>query len=153
MQYHVVHLEKCNWMGALFWKKHRVLACTQTFYCNGVFYFYFSNFSNWWSQRWDYKYGNCYTFNGGIDKNNEPIRVLGTSKPGPSQGMQTGGLASRTIDNGKGKGNWIGNLKRYETECFHNLLWYTYKRLMHLTGGPTWLRSAIAEIKQQCNIT
>ena len=24
---------------------------------------------------------------------------------------------------------------------------------MHLTGGPTWLRSAIAEIKQWCNIS
>ena len=28
-----------------------------------------------------------------------------------------------------------------------------YKRLMHLTGAPTWLRSAITEIKQWCNIT
>ena len=48
--------------------------------------------------------------------------------------------------------NWIGNLKRcYETgndvctTCYGN---YMLKRLMYLTGGPTWLRSAIAEIKQ-----
>ena len=44
----------------------------------------------------------------------------------------------------------LKTILRNRKRCLHNLLWYlyAYKRLMHLTGGPTWLRSAIAEIKQ-----
>ena len=45
-----------------------------------------SNYSTFWYRRWHYKYGNCYTFNGGLDQDEQPIRVLSTSKPGPSQG-------------------------------------------------------------------
>ena len=46
-----------------------------------------SNYSNWWFHRWHYKYGNCYTFNSGIDQNYQAVRTLSTSKPGPSQGL------------------------------------------------------------------
>ena len=59
-------------------------------------------------------------------------------------------LLCYTIDNGRGTG--------LEKRCYKTgndvfttcMLWqsYAYKWLMHLTGGPTWLRSAIAEIKQ-----
>ena len=51
-----------------------------------IVYIYRSNYSTFWYQRWHYKYGNCYTFNGGLDQDEQPIRVLSTSKPGPSQG-------------------------------------------------------------------
>ncbi|XP_028411227.1 acid-sensing ion channel 4-A-like isoform X2 [Dendronephthya gigantea] len=46
-----------------------------------------SNYTDWWVQNWHYKYGNCYTFNGGVNQNGEAMRTLSTSKPGPSQGL------------------------------------------------------------------
>ncbi|XP_028411245.1 degenerin deg-1-like isoform X2 [Dendronephthya gigantea] len=46
------------------------------------------NLSKYWSQHWNYKYGNCYTFNPGINFHGENIGVLKTTKPGPSQGLQ-----------------------------------------------------------------
>ena len=45
------------------------------------------NLSKFWTLRWNYKYGNCYTFNDGVDDQETPLRVLQSSKPGPSQGM------------------------------------------------------------------
>ena len=44
------------------------------------------NFSKFWSQQWNYKYGNCFTFNGGSDKDKQPLRVLKATKPGPTHG-------------------------------------------------------------------
>ncbi|XP_028408120.1 amiloride-sensitive sodium channel subunit alpha-like [Dendronephthya gigantea] len=45
------------------------------------------NLSKFWSSSWNYRYGNCYTFNNGVDQNDNPTRVLKSSKPGPSQGL------------------------------------------------------------------
>ncbi|CAB4038108.1 amiloride-sensitive sodium channel subunit alpha-like [Paramuricea clavata] len=43
--------------------------------------------SKHWTQSWNYKYGNCYTFNNGVDKDKNPMRILKASKPGPSHGL------------------------------------------------------------------
>ncbi|XP_028418268.1 amiloride-sensitive sodium channel subunit alpha-like [Dendronephthya gigantea] len=45
------------------------------------------NLSKLWTSSWNYKYGNCYTFNNGVDYEDSPIEVLQSSKPGPSQGL------------------------------------------------------------------
>ena len=44
--------------------------------------------SKFWTQQWDYKYGNCFTFNGGSDKDGKPLRILKASKPGSSYGTK-----------------------------------------------------------------
>ena len=41
-----------------------------------------------WSQQWDYKYGNCFTFNGGSDEDGKPLRVLKATKAGPTNGTR-----------------------------------------------------------------
>ncbi|CAB4022091.1 degenerin deg-1-like [Paramuricea clavata] len=40
-----------------------------------------------WKWSWNYRYGNCYTFNDGVDNDDQPLRILKSSKPGPSQGL------------------------------------------------------------------
>ena len=45
------------------------------------------NLSKHWRWSWNYRYGNCFTFNDGMDDSEEPIKVLTSSKPGPSQGL------------------------------------------------------------------
>ncbi|XP_046838980.1 degenerin unc-8-like [Xenia sp. Carnegie-2017] len=45
------------------------------------------NLSKFWTRRWNNKYGNCYTFNNGFDKDSNRVRVLKATKPGPSQGL------------------------------------------------------------------
>lgn len=45
------------------------------------------NLSEHWTNNWNYKFGNCYTFNSGFDANDKKMRILKTSKPGPSQGL------------------------------------------------------------------
>lgn len=45
------------------------------------------NISKYWSREWNYKYGNCFTFNRGIDEEGKPQRVFRATKPGPSQGL------------------------------------------------------------------
>ncbi|XP_028411225.1 degenerin deg-1-like isoform X2 [Dendronephthya gigantea] len=58
---------KCTWRG---------YDCTKS-----------SDYTDWWVHSWHYKYGNCYTFNGGVNQKEKAIRILSTSKPGPSQGL------------------------------------------------------------------
>ncbi|XP_028408123.1 degenerin deg-1-like [Dendronephthya gigantea] len=45
------------------------------------------NLSKFWTESWNYRYGNCFTFNDGVDEKEAPLRVLQSSKPGPSQGL------------------------------------------------------------------
>ncbi|CAB3999173.1 amiloride-sensitive sodium channel subunit alpha-like, partial [Paramuricea clavata] len=59
-------IRKCTWRG---------VDCIQ------------GNLSVFWKWSWNYKYGNCYTFNDGIDDDKQPLRILKSSKPGPSQGL------------------------------------------------------------------
>ena len=42
--------------------------------------------SKYWTRSWNHKYGNCYTFNNGLDNNGRKLRTLKASQPGPSQG-------------------------------------------------------------------
>ena len=44
------------------------------------------NLSKFWTRRWDYKYGNCFTFNNGEEEDGTPLPVLKATKPGPAQG-------------------------------------------------------------------
>ena len=46
----------------------------------------FRNYSKYWHHLWDYRYGNCYTFNGGIDDNGDNQRVLSSHVTGPTGG-------------------------------------------------------------------
>ena len=55
---------------------------TDCFFCN----LFRRNISKYWSREWNYKYGNCFTFNRGIDEEGKPQRVFRATKPGPSQG-------------------------------------------------------------------
>ena len=45
------------------------------------------NLSKFWSHQWNYKYGNCFTFNSGMDEDGKTLRILKATKPGPSQGL------------------------------------------------------------------
>ena len=46
----------------------------------------YRNYSKYWHRLWDYRYGNCYTFNGGIDDNGDKQRVLSSHVTGPTGG-------------------------------------------------------------------
>lgn len=50
------------------------------------FSFNFRNYSKYWHFLWDYRYGNCYTFNGGINDEGEKKRVLQSYVTGPTGG-------------------------------------------------------------------
>lgn len=45
------------------------------------------NLSKSWIHSWNYQYGNCFTFNSGFNAEHKEVRVLKTTKPGPSQGL------------------------------------------------------------------
>ena len=47
---------------------------------------YRKNYSEYWNKFWDYRYGNCYTFNGGVDDDHNNQTVLETHNTGPSGG-------------------------------------------------------------------
>lgn len=46
------------------------------------------NYSEYWNKFWDYRYGNCYTFNGGVDDDHNNQTVLETHNTGPSGGLK-----------------------------------------------------------------
>lgn len=56
----------CSWMG---------LNCK-----NG----YFEKF---WTQSWNWKFGNCFTFNAGANQSGHSLRILRTNMPGPNFGL------------------------------------------------------------------
>ena len=47
---------------------------------------HFRNYSKFWSHFWDYRYGNCYEFNGGMDDNFNNQTILETHSTGPFGG-------------------------------------------------------------------
>lgn len=49
----------------------------------------FSVLSKFWVEIWNWRYGNCFTFNPGADLNGSSLAVFRTTKPGPSYGMFT----------------------------------------------------------------
>ena len=51
-----------------------------------IFRFNFRNYSKYWNFLWDSRYGNCYTFNGGINDEGEKQRVLQSYVTGPTGG-------------------------------------------------------------------
>ena len=53
-----------------------------------IFRFNFRNYSKYWNFLWDSRYGNCYTFNGGINDEGEKQRVLQSYVTGPTGGNQ-----------------------------------------------------------------
>ena len=46
----------------------------------------YRNYSKYWHHFWDYRYGNCFTFNGGIDDNGDNQKVLISHNTGPDGG-------------------------------------------------------------------
>ena len=50
---------------------------------------YRKNYSEYWNKFWDYRYGNCYTFNGGVDDDHNNQTVLETHNTGPSGGKES----------------------------------------------------------------
>ncbi|CAH3105581.1 unnamed protein product [Porites lobata] len=46
------------------------------------------NYSKYWNFLWDSRYGNCYTFNGGINDEGEKQRVLQSYVTGPTGGLK-----------------------------------------------------------------
>ncbi|XP_028411254.1 amiloride-sensitive sodium channel subunit alpha-like isoform X2 [Dendronephthya gigantea] len=59
-----------------------ILSCTwRGFNCKEGY------FEKFWVQSWNWKYGNCFTFNPGAKKSGGPLTVFRTSKPGPYYGL------------------------------------------------------------------
>ena len=50
---------------------------------------YRKNYSEYWNKFWDYRYGNCYTFNGGVNDDHNNQTVLETHNTGPSGGKES----------------------------------------------------------------
>ena len=48
--------------------------------------FHGRNYSKYWFNFWDYRYGNCFTFNGGFDDNGNEQTILKTQSTGPFGG-------------------------------------------------------------------
>ncbi|XP_068734788.1 degenerin del-1-like [Montipora capricornis] len=46
------------------------------------------NYSRFWRHLWDYRHGNCYTFNGGINDDGKPQKVLESHITGPTGGLK-----------------------------------------------------------------
>ncbi|XP_028411343.1 amiloride-sensitive sodium channel subunit alpha-like [Dendronephthya gigantea] len=46
-----------------------------------------SYFKNYWRNTWNWKYGNCYTFNFGLSEGNNTVTPLTTTKAGPKYGL------------------------------------------------------------------
>lgn len=46
----------------------------------------FSYFKQYWSTSWNWRYGNCFTFNSGANQSGYRLPVFRTSKPGPNYG-------------------------------------------------------------------
>ncbi|XP_022797297.1 degenerin deg-1-like [Stylophora pistillata] len=46
------------------------------------------NYSKYWNRFWDYRYGNCYTFNGGVDDDHNNQTILETHNTGPYGGLK-----------------------------------------------------------------
>jgi len=46
------------------------------------------NYSRFWRHLWDYRYGNCYTFNGGVTDDGEGQKVLQSHITGPTGGLK-----------------------------------------------------------------
>lgn len=51
---------------------------------------YRNDYSKYWHQFWDYRYGNCFTFNGGMDDEYHKQTTLKTNQPGSSAGKCKG---------------------------------------------------------------
>ncbi|XP_020621667.1 amiloride-sensitive sodium channel subunit alpha-like [Orbicella faveolata] len=45
------------------------------------------NYSKYWHHFWDYRYGNCFTFNGGMDDDKKNQTTLATHSTGPYGGL------------------------------------------------------------------
>lgn len=45
-----------------------------------------SDFKKYWKTEWNWRYGNCFTFNSGSLKDGKKIPVLTSNKPGPKYG-------------------------------------------------------------------
>lgn len=60
-----------------------------------TFFLHFRNYSNFWSRFWDYRYGNCYEFNGGKDDNYNDQAILETHSTGPFGGKAKLGRKSK----------------------------------------------------------
>ncbi|XP_078380361.1 epithelial sodium channel subunit alpha-like [Oculina patagonica] len=46
------------------------------------------NYSKYWRHLWDYRYGNCFTFNGGTDDNGKKQKGLSSHITGPTGGLK-----------------------------------------------------------------
>ena len=46
----------------------------------------FSDFMKYWKRTWNWRYGNCYTFNSGATRQGKKIPVMTSTKPGPKYG-------------------------------------------------------------------
>ena len=46
----------------------------------------FRYLSNYWIYSWNWKFGNCFTFNPGANQTGHKMQVLRTSMPGPNYG-------------------------------------------------------------------
>ena len=46
-----------------------------------------NDYSKYWHQFWDFRYGNCFTFNGGMDDEYQKQTILETRRSGSSGGM------------------------------------------------------------------
>lgn len=53
-----------------------------------IYFFDRRAYKRFWTHEWNYKYGNCFTFNSGVDENGKPLTVLQTTRPGPSSGKK-----------------------------------------------------------------
>ena len=53
---------------------------------NIYFIFTFRYFRKYWRHVWNWKYGNCYTFNFGAAEDNTTLALLRTNKAGPKYG-------------------------------------------------------------------
>lgn len=46
----------------------------------------YSNYTKYWHTFWDFRFGNCFTFNGGISDFGESQKVLHSFNTGPAGG-------------------------------------------------------------------
>ena len=53
-----------------------------------IFFHGFSDFMKYWKRTWNWRYGNCYTFNSGATGKGKKIPVMTSTKPGPKYGKK-----------------------------------------------------------------
>jgi hypothetical protein len=52
-------------------------------------FLFFSYFAKFWVKHWNWKYGNCFTFNPGGNETGHKLGIIHTSGTGPNHGMWT----------------------------------------------------------------